>query len=510
MVKKLKSRGPSVALAKAVLKKRDFKRGLTKTALNVEAKFREKGGYGKACVSVWEVPKGGIEKSPAYRKLLTRCVLDKNGRPPPPAQRDGAPLRGGYPLTKYPPNLLVDGSRLPFVPDDWAQVLKNTGPGGVYLGWLSPEGKFLYHRRGYGPESCVEGIVGRELTVQDGINAITRSIRRLVPPGADQAFFKAALSIQERRHIAPASAFHFAVVSARRATNESGQYDIMVIETFFKLVGVKPTWYVDEASLDDYKKLGVNAKIGGKLTPARNMALEDAKRKKLVCVQVSDDISKWVYYDCPKQNFAGQVGFEKANFALAGTKTYVVSPLAAAQFILAKMRSHPDKPHLGGVFPNANAAMTLGASEFGMQHFILGDFFVAEPSSPCRFDTSMTLKEDYDYTCSHIKTHGCVLRCNRLFIHVKHSTNAGGAVSVRDAAGRKEKQNIAILNSKWPGVFRSNANRKNVGCEVTMNWNGYAKNVLKETKLRVGKDNKSKIEPAGKTKVKKTVLKPRK
>ena len=35
-------------------------------------------------------------------------------------------------------------------------------------------------------------------------------------------------------------------------------------------------------------------------------------------------------------------------------------------------------------------------------NFILGDFFVAEASSPCRFDTTRTPKEDYDYTCTHM------------------------------------------------------------------------------------------------------------
>jgi len=62
---------------------------------------------------------------------------------------------------------------------------------------------------------------------------------------------------------------------------------------------------------------------------------------------------------------------------LLGTKKHSVSPLAAAQFLLAKMRADPEKPHLGGVFPTANAAMTLGTAEFGKLHFILGDFFVA-------------------------------------------------------------------------------------------------------------------------------------
>merc|ERR1711988_551333 len=137
------------------------------------------------------------------------------------------------------------------------------------------------------------------------------------------------------------------------------------------------------------------------------------------------------------QNYKGEKDFKKANNDLLGVPKHCVSPLAAAQFILAKMRADPDKPKLGGVFPTNNVAMTLGCSEFGKSNFILGDFFVAEPSSKCRFDLNMTLKEDYDYTCSHLKEHGSVLRCNRLFLQVKHATNAGGAVDARDKKGEK-------------------------------------------------------------------------
>jgi len=104
--------------------------------------------------------------------------------------------------------------------------------------------------------------------------------------------------------------------------------------------------------------------------------------------------------------------------------------------------------------------------EYGFYNFILGDYFVVD-SSPCRFDTTMTLKEDYDFTCSHIKTHGSALRCNRMFVHAKHAKNAGGAVAVRDAAGTKEQYNINILQTKWPGVFKTNVKRKN---EVLMRW----------------------------------------
>merc|ERR1712194_811454 len=107
-------------------------------------------------------------------------------------------------------------------------------------------------------------------------------------PGADKAFLSKCLTPSQRKHIAGPEEFHFAIVSARRATSEAGQHDILVIEGHFKHVGVKPTWYVDAASLADYKKLGLNAKVGGKLTTARNMALDDAKKRNLVRVEVSD------------------------------------------------------------------------------------------------------------------------------------------------------------------------------------------------------------------------------
>merc|ERR1712050_331543 len=89
--------------------------------------------------------------------------------------------------------------------------------------------------------------------------------------------------------------------------------------------------------------------------------------------------------------------------------------------------------------------------------------------SKVRFDETMTLKEDYDFTCAHIKAHGSVLRCQRMTLNVKHYSNAGGAVDERDKKGQKERMNIAILNQKWPGCFRPNPKRKN---EVIMKWRG--------------------------------------
>ncbi|CAE7895526.1 unnamed protein product, partial [Symbiodinium sp. KB8] len=358
-------------------------------SVKTTASFRKRGGYGKGMVSPWEVPAGGIKKSPAYRLVVARCGRDP---PPAPKDRDGAPLKGGFPISKYPPNVLVDGIRAYWVPDEWAQVVKNTGPGGTYVGWMSPEGKFFYHRFGY--PTAIQETLGRELTAVDGFNGILRAVGRTMSTALDQKCLKEVLSAAERKLVLPAAKFHFGVVSARRATLAEGILSIMHVEAHFRLVGIRPTWYVDAASEDAYKKLGLKVKVGGKLTPARNMALDDAQSKGLVCVQVSDDISKWEYYDCEKQNYRGQTTFTKANQAVKGVRTYTISPLAAAQFLLAKMRSSPDKPKLGGVFPTRNHALALGAEEYSKYHFILGDFFVADKSK-VRFDESMTLKEDY-------------------------------------------------------------------------------------------------------------------
>jgi len=352
--------------------------------------------------------------------------------------------------------------------------VKNTGPGGVYFGWVSPEGKFFYHRHGYRPGQSIEETLGRRLSALDGFNGVMRTVRQLVDPKRDAQFLKECLSAGERREVIGADRFHFAVISAKRANHDYGIFNIMVVEAHFRAVGIRPTWYVDAGSAADYRRLGLDVVIGGKLCPARNMALDVAKKKGKVCVQVSDDIRKWEYYDVAKQDFRGETTFNKANAAEKGSKTYTLSPLAAAQFLLAKMRAAEGAPKLGGVSPISNPAMSIGADEYSRHHFILGDFFVADVS-PCRFDETLGLKEDYDFTCSHLATHGSVLRCNRLFIFARHRTNEGGACAARDEEGKAECANIAILESKWPGVFVRNRGRK--GFEVRMTWRQPVKQV---------------------------------
>jgi len=466
-----RKRAPSACLARVRASRKRARLAAKGKQASTEAKHRELGGYGKSCSSINDAPVGGMKKSPAYLKVLARC--GGKSRLPEAKNRAGAPLKGGYPLSKYPVNVLVDGQRAAWLPDDWAQVIKNTGPGGVYIGFMSPGGKFVYHKNLHGKWTYgVEVMVGRSLTALDGINGIVRSVAASgVSVKNDKAFLQQCLTSTERRHVLPAHKFHFGVVSARRANEERGIHDLMIVDAHFRIAGIRATWYVDAESLPDYLKLGLDAVVGGKLTPARNTILKTAAKKGQVAVEVSDDIGKWLYYDVSKQDLRGQKDFAKANKAVAGARTHAITPLAAAQFMLAKMRSSPLKPKLAGVLPTGNATMTMGSDEYSTQHFILGDFFVAD-MSPCRFDESLTLKEDYDFSCSHIAKHGSVLRCNRMVLTVRHYANQGGAVDIRDSAGKNERKNIAILQRKWPGVFKMNKKRPS---EVLMKWSNYGK-----------------------------------
>lgn len=337
--------------------------------------------------------------------------------------------------------------------------MKNTGPGGTYVVWVSPKGGIFYHR------PTIERSLGRELTPFDSCRGRLRTVQARLGPSMDEEFFRDVLTAEERECLVPAKGFRFCVVSARRARTAQGAHDIMMVEGHFRRMGVRPKWYVDAASVEDYRRLGLDAIVGGKLTPARNMALDDAEREGKVCVQVSDDISRWEYVLCEKLETKGG-DFSEANAAVSAAKRYSLSPLGAAQLLLARMRSSGHGAKLGGVFPTANAAQGICQDECTFRHFILGDFFVVD-GSPCRFDSAMTLKEDYDFTAAHLARHGAALRCNRLLLHVKHSTNEGGAVATRDGDGAEERKNIAILQAKWPGAFSLNGKRKD---EVIFNW----------------------------------------
>lgn len=383
------------------------------------------------------------------------------------------PVDTPLPRSEWPPGIRPGDGHAPWwLPDNWAHGVKTTCK--TYLPvYIAPNMRTIFH------QPVVEAIIqqqlgnGTERMVEWAIKQMSKGRDWYDNPikfDPDSKLF-ACLSKKERSHLPAVDAFHFGVISARRANELSGIRGIVNVQVRFLAVGIRPKWYVDEASLKDYQKLGLDAIVGGKLCPSRNKALRDAARLGKACVQVSDDITGWEFMnsklDAKALRAKGATSMLKVANAAVNSSRIVVSPLAAARFLLAKMRAAEPRPRLGGVLPTGNAAMACLAQMTTPDGFILGDFFVNDDSL-ARFDESITLKEDYDFTCSHLERYGSVMRCNRLCIKVTHETNPGGAVDSRDASGHKERRNIEILMKKWPGVFKLHSTRGDT--QVKMKW----------------------------------------
>lgn len=465
---------------KTVTKKKGIKTGLwiKKNSLRDALVNQLKEGTGRKDINIGSVSKVTARSESAI----------------PIEERGGFPLKltkgGVHPkdwMTAKGVKIIVDFQRATWLPDDWGQGVKQTQPtshstgggGGILTTFVAPDGRSFFHKE------TSQQYAGRTLTSKDGWNGQIRLAKlqamqtvQLIQNVAkdkdeslmegkldnDATLFK-LLSRTERQRLPNKAEFHICIVSARRASKFEGIKDIFTVEMLFKQAGLCPTWYVDHESLKDYKALGLTAVVGGKLTPARNKALADARRLGKVCVQCSDDIMAWEYRDGPN---AKKRTDDLMNAAHAAARRIIISPVAAARFIVAKMRGAQDpKPKLGGVYMLGSCARTFCGEAFSKSHFILGDFFVVEPDSVVNFDNNMRLKEDYDFTCSHINKYGSVMRCNRMTLNVKHYSNVGGACTNRDTKGLEEKRNIEILNSKWPGCFRPNPKRRN---EVIMRW----------------------------------------
>lgn len=381
--------------------------------------------------------------------------------------------RAGYPLlpTKVHPKdwkpfddepIDVDFSRASWLPDDFGQGVKLTkkvarskpGQGGTYTVWVSSDGRVFYHK------PAVEEFVGRKLGSKDGFKGQVRLNSLQTKLTNENAFFN-ILTPQEKRNLPSTDQLHFCIISARRADKADGIAGIAATQAALTGAGIDPIWYVDQQSLDQYKALGLKCKVGGKLCPARNMALDDAKKENKVCVQLSDDISKFQYHHGKQVKERNDAAMNKA---FKNAVCHVITPVAAARFLVAKMRTCTTPPQLGGVFPLASCARGFCGEEVTRKQFILGDFFVVDLHSKVRFDEKLSLKEDYDFTCRHIFTHGSVLRANRMTISAKHRVNNGGACSIR--SGSEEDKNIVILKRKWPRAIRDQRREH----EVTLSW----------------------------------------
>jgi len=173
----------------------------------------------------------------------------------------------------------------------------------------------------------------------------------------------------------------------------------------------------------------------GNLMDSRNFALDHAFKNNNICIQLSDDIKKVTL----NKNF-----FEKK-----------IIPLDEAINDIAKKFDKINGVYLMGVPPTDNFFF---ANKLVIENkFCIGDMLFVKPSE-LRFDSQLTLKEDYDFTLQHIQK-AKVLRYQKYLFSFQHYSNKGGAVDIRN--DKEELKNIMILKSKWGDKIKMNPKRKN-------------------------------------------------
>lgn len=221
-------------------------------------------------------------------------------------------------------------------------------------------------------------------------------------------------------------------ISARRPLN------VPAIEAQF--APDKVTWFVPAEDAYDYRSLTKGsvvpvANVPGKygLTVARNMALT---RSHGVCIQTSDDLKGFLRLQESAKRGAVPATWPEVRETLLGALD--------------------DKgAHLAGLPPTANPFF----SKPGIKNkaFIIGDLFAV--FGDCRFDETLPLKEDYDFTCKHLEKYGMVARIGDFLAEYAHYKNRGGAVSYRTE--ELEKETCARLLDRWPQYLHAHPKRKN-------------------------------------------------
>ena len=218
------------------------------------------------------------------------------------------------------------------------------------------------------------------------------------------------------------------IISARRPNSVSKM----------KLFAPQARWYVAVGEAEAYREAGALdvVEVGG-LIDARNRALEDAFAEGRACVQLSDDLKKLQEVTDDLKTF--DITLEQAVNVMGQ-----ICDVTGAK--------------LAGVAPVANTFYYSPKSAVKTHHFIVGDMIYVKPSKP-RFDNTLQLKEDYDFTAQHIQMYDSVARCDFIFATFVHRTNAGGAVAYRTP--EIEQQSIARLIEKWGSAIRLNPRREN-------------------------------------------------
>lgn len=214
----------------------------------------------------------------------------------------------------------------------------------------------------------------------------------------------------------------------------SGRYDKL---NFSQEQKNKYIFCVKNGEKELYQKNGCkNVFETGTLIQSRNEALNMAFGQNKICVQLSDDLKKVT----TNKNFSikKQVNLD-----------YAINELVT---IFNKVNG----VYLMGIPPTSNDFYAKNI--ISKNTFCIGDMLFIKPNN-LRFDSLLTLKEDYDYTLQHLKKYGNCFRYQKYLFEFEHYKNKGGAVDYRTKS--EEQKNIKYLMQKWGDKIRLNSKREN-------------------------------------------------
>jgi hypothetical protein len=195
-------------------------------------------------------------------------------------------------------------------------------------------------------------------------------------------------------------------------------------------------WFVGADDRREYEAAGArNVFASGGLIAARNAALDWADEGDSTCVQVSDDLVDVSEFD-------------------AATRKAKPWSLRAAIDVLVE-NANTAGARLAGIPPTANAF--YASREVKAAAFCIGDLFACR-RTPLRFSHEVPTKEDYDWTCKHLSTHGAVARCDWILAKFRHydgyrlgkrpPAGVGGNQALRTI--EFEQQAADALMRRWP------------------------------------------------------------
>lgn len=225
--------------------------------------------------------------------------------------------------------------------------------------------------------------------------------------------------------------FVICCISHRRPQNIKKVYETTGTENILWVVN-------DDLDVETYTKHGaINIIKGGSLSGNRNAALEYCFTQNKICIQIDDDLQRIAVND-----FTGK------------RSGLTVNVMDVINDILPEFEASTS--FYAGFPPTSNPFFALKKVE--KNKLITAPFTFTKPNA-LRYDMSLNLKEDYDYTLQHIKEHGECTRYAKYLMHFKSNKGTGGAVDYRSDS--TEQTAIKHLMLKWEGCLALNLKRKN-------------------------------------------------